>query len=510
MAVQMKLWYSHTPMGKTHSHMHVQNTNLSCGLAIIAFFIATRVVFHFLGGLFIAKPIDFALQYLDPRLLQHDLLQSLYYQHSQPPLFNFFLGLVLKLSACPALTWQLLFQTAGLTALLALYGILKAVRLPAAAALAVTLVFMLNPTVILYEHLLYYTYIEGVLILLAAFCLLQWFCIRQMLWACAFWLLLGCLGGIRSLFHPVFFVGLSFILGLYVFATCGQRKQALVFCAASIVAIAPLGLLCVKNYAVYGFFGTSSWDGMSLWTKACGYGPDELEQLHNSGVISSLAVQAELEAFRSLALYPDGEKLMSSACHHPADCAPFKTTGRPNFNHAGYVDLSRQLRKDALAVIRDDPGRFAFQTLGSYSLTVWYASDSVHALFKSNMEILQPLEAAYRYLYFGFFGVQNRHSDARMWLRTACVSLMFLFFYAGALVLVFRARNCREYAIAGLCLFCMLIHAYTIAVSSIIEFGENNRFRFPVDGVFLVLMAGCLMAFFHSPRRTKASDGTIC
>jgi hypothetical protein len=127
----------------------------------------------------------------------------------------------------------------------------------------------------------------------------------------------------------------------------------------------------------------------------------------------------------------------------------------------------------------------------------------VHGLFKNNMEILSHLEAAYKYLYFGFFGVQNRHSDARMWLRTACVTLLFLLFYAGASALVFQARGSRETAIAGLCLFCMLIHAYTIAVSSIIEFGENNRFRFPVDGVFLVLMAGCLMALFTLFQRKK-------
>ena len=233
-----------------------------------------------------------------------------------------------------------------------------------------------------------------------------------------------------------------------------------------------------------------------------------LSSCTGEAVISSLAVQAELEAFRALDQYPDGKKLMAAACHHPADCEPFKTTGRPNFNHTGYIDLSRQLWKDSLAIIRDDPGRFAFQTLGSYSLTLWYASDSVHGLFKSNMEILEPLESAYRYLYFGFFGVQNRHSDARMWLRTACVSLLFLVFYAGAIVQVFRARSGREIAIAGLCLFCMLIHAYTIAVSSIIEFGENNRFRFPVDGAFLVLMAGCLMAFFPSLRRKRMSDST--
>jgi len=293
-----------------------------------------------------------------------------------------------------------------------------------------------------------------------------------------------------------------------MFLKWGRRRQALVFCAASLVAIAPLGLLCAKNYAVFGFFGTSSWDGMSLWTKACGYGPDELEQLHRKSVISSLAVQAELEAFRALSQYPDGKKLMASACHHPADCEPFKSNGRPNFNHAGYIQLSRQLLSDSLAIIRDDPERFAFQTLGAYGLTLWYASDSVHALFKSNMEILEPLEAAYKYLYFGFFGVKNRHSDARIWLRTACVSLLFFVFYSGALVQVFRARGGRDSAIAGLCLFCMLIHVYTLSVSSIIEFGENNRFRFPVDGVFLVLMAGCLTAFLTSLRRCRTPDST--
>jgi hypothetical protein len=40
------------------------------------------------------------------------------------------------------------------------------------------------------------------------------------------------------------------------------------------------------------------------------------------------------------------------------------------------------------------------------------------------------------------------------------------------------------------CLFCSLIHTYTLAISSLIEFGENNRFRFPVDAAFLVLVLG--------------------
>jgi hypothetical protein len=469
--------------------------SLAYGLVTVAAFIATRIVFYLLGMRFVSKTIGFAMQYLDPQLLQNDLLQSLFYLHTQPPLFNFLLGIVLKVSANPSVSYALLFQTIGLLALLALYGLLTAMRLSPFIALIISIVFMLNPTVILYENLLYYTYIEGSLILIAAFSLMQWCKGWQSRWAVVFWLVLGSLGCIRSLFHPLFFIGLSGILSIYFFIKKDQRKEALFFCFSSLLAITPLGFICVKNYTVFGFCGISSWDGMSLWTKTCGYGPDELEQLHRRGVISNLALHAELEPFRPLDQYPEGSKFLALACHHPADCTPIKSTGKPNFNHIGYIELSQQLWKDSLAVIRDDPARFALLTLGSYSLTLWYASDSVHALFKNNIEILANLEEVYRYVYFGFLGVQSKYSDPQLWFRTFCISLFFLFFYAGALIQAIRARTGHEIALAAVCILCMLIHIYTIAVSSIIEFGENNRFRYPVDGAFLVLMAGNIMAF---------------
>lgn len=471
------------------------------GLVLAAAFILSRCVFYNLGGSFIAKPINFALQYLDPQLLQYDLLKSLLYLHSQPPLFNLMLGAVLKASSNPPLSFMVLFQTAGIVALLCLYGLLRAVRVPASVAIVISLIFMLNPTVMLYEQLLYYTYIEYVFLLVAAFFLLEWCRGQRPRCAVGFWLTLCCLGGMRSVFHPVFFLGLSAFLGLLTFIKYGLRKQALIFCAASLLAIGPLGLLMAKNYTVYGFWGCSSWDGMNLWTKTSGYGPEELEDLHRRGIISSLALQAELEAFRGLDTYDDADTLLHTPCHHPADCTIYKSTGRPNLNHAGFVPLSRQLKKDSLNIIKNDPARFAFQTLASYCLTLWHASDSVHGLFHDNMEILAPLEAVYRYAYFGFLGVKSRYADSGLWLRTALISALYLLVYAGALVQVFRSRERYATGIAMVTLFCLLVHAFTLAVSSIIEFGENNRFRFPVDGVFVVLMAGTILAYL--PRSAK-------
>jgi hypothetical protein len=228
---------------------------------------------------------------------------------------------------------------------------------------------------------------------------------------------------------------------------------------------------------------------MSLWTKVNGFSPEELEEFYSRGMISSLAVKADLKVFQPINFYFDDDVLKGMPCHHAADCSVFKSTGYPNFNHVGYVFLSKQLLKDALHLIAYDPSLFVFYTSGSYSLTLWHSSDSVHALFENNMEVIKPLERIYSFLYFGFLGGESRIAQAG-WGRTLLITLLFLIVYASTFIHLFR-KDARIYpTVILVCLFCLIIHVYTLLVSSIIEFGENNRFRFPVDSAFLLLIAG--------------------
>ena len=125
------------------------------GLAIVLLFIVSRVIFTLKGGTFLATPLFFAKQYLDPLLLENDLLKSLLYFHSQPPLFNFFLGAILKVSPIPAISYEILFKTAGILIPLLFYGILTSLGISSLVSLMATIIFMLNPTLILYENLLY-------------------------------------------------------------------------------------------------------------------------------------------------------------------------------------------------------------------------------------------------------------------------------------------------------------------------------------------------------------------
>ena len=250
-------------------------------LALILVFAGSRIWFAWAGGEFIASPLASAKQFLDPNLLQHDLLSSLWYLHSQPPLFNLFLGLVLKTASDPAVLYELCFRASGLLIPLCMYATLALLGANRIAAFLVTLVFMLNPSLLLYESLLYYTHVEGVLIMAAVFFLARWGLRKSTVDLFVFWLLLVCLGLTRSLFHPLFFVVLAVLMCLFLWRqNMPMRSFVLVFMAMMI----PLLIWCLKNLLIFGFFGTSSWAGMSLWIKTNGYAPEQLEAFHEQGL----------------------------------------------------------------------------------------------------------------------------------------------------------------------------------------------------------------------------------
>ncbi len=459
-------------------------------LCLTAIFIISRIIFAIKGGEFIASPLSFAKQYLDPVLLEHDLLKSLLYLHAQPPLFNAFLGLILKISPLPSFSFELVYKTVGIAMPLLFYGILTSLAIRPGVAFIATVIFMCNPTLLLYENLLYYTHVEAFCILLALFSLLRWGMERRSVFLLLFFLALLCLGMIRSLFHTVFFLLISFVLSLYLGYWYRERRLARHFLLYSLIVIMPMVIVSAKNVYLYRFFGTSSWDGMSLWIKANGYAPEQLEQLQQQGIISDSAIKAGYDPFQPLDHFFNDRDLKTIPCHHPADCSTVRSTGKPNFNHIGYVHLSQQLRRDAIALIVNDPGLFAYYTAGSYCLMLWHASDSVNALFYTNATVLDRLEGVYRFLYFGFFGIESKQASHYLWwVRTACISLVFLFFYINTLIALFRKADAALLPLLVVSLFCLLIHAYTLCISSLIEFGENNRFRYPVDAAFIVLIA---------------------
>ncbi|HZK63526.1 MAG TPA: hypothetical protein VFC34_05240, partial [Puia sp.] len=65
---------------------------------LILVFVLSRVLMIALGIRMNMQPLLAYWQYLDVETLRHNLLRGVWYDHAQPPAFNLFLGIMLKIS----------------------------------------------------------------------------------------------------------------------------------------------------------------------------------------------------------------------------------------------------------------------------------------------------------------------------------------------------------------------------------------------------------------------------
>src|SRR5881394_3308701 len=95
---------------------------LALGLAAV--FVASRLVLLAAGFQFETGLLTSAVQDVDPTLLKTRLLESLWYLHGQPPLWNALVGASFKVSAHHwAQLWHLAFLALGLVEILALFAL---------------------------------------------------------------------------------------------------------------------------------------------------------------------------------------------------------------------------------------------------------------------------------------------------------------------------------------------------------------------------------------------------
>jgi hypothetical protein len=281
--------------------------------------------------------------------------------------------------------------------------------------------------------------------------------------ALALWSL-AALVWLRAVFHPYYFF--LVVAGLVWFALPGERRRTLI-CAA-----APLALvvaLLAKNVAVFGLWGTSSWGGNSLHRVAMAHAPRrEVENLVKAGELSPLSLEWEFSSpLRYIAIL----HLTNPHWRVPALDEPGKTFLAPeskissgNYNHWAYLAASRVYLHDALRIIRRFPGAY-------FERVVWNWHKFLQSVARD-----------------GFLRTNRATVPRLSTVAEWCESLLLWLFPPGAalaLEALFRRRGPRgERLFLG---FLLGTVAWSGALSLLAESGENNRFRYHMMGLALLL-----------------------
>ncbi|MBI5094760.1 MAG: hypothetical protein HZB26_20275 [Candidatus Hydrogenedentes bacterium] len=458
-------------------------------LGLVAVFAATQAAAHALGFRFETYPLRWFLHFLDPELLRTRLLESVFYMHIQPPLFNLFAGLVLKLTPTGTWLFYAIFLVTGGVFYIAL--VVLQLRLGVSKIVAVTIatLFLLSPSFLLYEHWMFYTF-PCAAILSVSVLLVYEAARTPSRWPLpVLFTLLFVLCGMCSLFHLLYFL----LVAALLFAFLPERRKAVVF--AAVLPFVLLVSIYVKNWILFDTFSTSTVMGKDLWIMTAGnMNGVERTRLVQEGKLSPVSL---INRFDTLDRYPKEYRETPGFEQIPALRQENKTDGAHNFNHIGQVPISRQYLTDAVYVLKRYPQ--AFVRTSALAWCTYFTSSELYVSENAPVVSRLGLSAFYDTVFYGKI-------PARLAVRlpgggvgnSPCIFLL-----VGLPLIAFYAARCavkgkaganaltREQRIA--LAFCVLTIGYVAVIGNSFDVMETNRYRFMTDA----LSAACL-GFFIS------------
>jgi hypothetical protein len=463
-------------------------------------FVITRSWALLAGMHYLSNESAWLIQVLDLDVLHHHLLRGLLHLHAQPPLFNALIGAAEKLAG-PSfggvmLCLQLLL---GLCASICVYLTLVQLDVTPRFSLLASLFLLLNPSEILFEFDALYTSIVVSLNCLIALALVCYVKRRSSRALYALLALAVCLTLLRSSYHWLWIMAMVAVL---FWQLPESRKQ---LAKAGAVAVFLALLWPAKNYLLFHHFASTTWGpyNMSRHWGEPPYGPP-LQQWIDQGLLPSFsrsATQPEPEWLRQ-------HWLMPPVGAPELDDIVKATRGATNWNSLTMLRMHDAQAKDIAFLLRHDPKLYLHNAgLGIVFYfepsSVYFTQSELWPMWHESVAQYQKLSTVDRIVrrvccnVFGFPADEvgptpSRRTMLAQRIRSLCMGSVLAYALVFACLLSFRLRpslwtGSRDRKVAALVIILTIF--YLFAVVSLVEVGENMRFRFETHALVILVVA---------------------
>lgn len=464
-------------------------TKLSPAVVITLVFVVSRIMFYAAGVRFDMSPLN-GIQLIDPVLLKAHLFQSLFYLHSQPPLFNLFVGLILKLFPENfTAVFHGLYMLTGYLIALGFYTLLGRFKVKDGLAALITCFFIINPACILYENWLMYTYF-----ILAVMCWSAVFLHRYLTGfrgrdIILFFVLAASLVLTYSTYHLVWFVFLLLVLLVFV-----PQKRKQIFTAALVPLIIILALY-FKNLIMFGSFTTSkAWMAFNLLEmSAKSVAPEKVEQLFGEGKIKTY------------------DPFMPEKTGIPVlDQIIKPSSGEPNWHSQQALNNADIDLYNARFFLKNYPQAYKESLMRAY---VMYFFPGPTDVSFPNRRFIEVYEDTYNFMFRHLNAINNytlytdklllwykfdrlKWDDLSLNLYALVVLFYITLFFASFVLILKDYRKGGKDPAFMLTLFFMLMNIFYISVgNNFLAWIGSNRYRFAVEPFYLLIFALCLNRF---------------
>ncbi|MDT8323913.1 MAG: hypothetical protein RRA94_07385 [Bacteroidota bacterium] len=405
-------------------------------------------------------------QILDYRFLQDDLLQNLWYLHGQPPLYNLYLGTLFQVFSPDVRIYVGANIVLAASTVAMVYVLARWMEIGTVMRRVLMLVVILHPALYVYEHYELYSVFTAFLIVLSITALAWWS--RSQSRSALFLSLLGLalLIGSRSMYQlPLLLLPLSVLL---LQPAAKTRRLTLVACALACVVVSGL---YVKNSLQFGFFGTSSWYGISMYKVVNGgYHTEAKDMQAAEHCVTAHAAFSRPSVYRS--------------CGFSEETA-IPVLNQDDQNNVNVPDISRAYFSAAKSRVLADPAA-ALVHVGEMAV-LWFMPSSLPQSWAPE-PWKSPAFSAYEARFYGVLGgrylLKPFGVHSYLMLSYLIVVLLFLYRVTG---IVRRWRSGRITEKEFIILLAVFLVGYNFVISSIGEYGENNRFKFDVEFLFLLV-----------------------
>lgn len=481
---------------------------------LIGAFALVQVIWALVGVRFDDSPIDGTpgtdtWQLLDVHLLHHHLVQSVWYLQSQPPLFNVWAGVLLHLphglrrvvEAGDALA-------CGLVLVLCAYQLCVGLRVPRTAALVVVLVgIVASPAYLLYANWLDYSEPTATCLILGTWLLLRYLATRRT------WRGLAAMAAYSAVVLTSTHFQVEWVIGVVVLAVVLCRPVAkLPMRQLAAILLLPLVLVggwYAKNAVLFHTTSTSSWLGMNLARPLFLATPHaQLVELEHEGVIGKIAL---ITPFGAPEVYVPAF-VQATPSPVPAIGALRKADGSPNYNNPLYIEVANQYLRSDLSFIGHRPGTYAHDV--SRAVQVWLVPTDQNFTNSVNWPHVRSYAALYDHLVewqptrdpaAALVALESTPSPLA-WISLQAVFVTVLTLLGGpAVAWRWRRHRTAEAAVVAVMAWTT---AFVFAISSLVEIGENERFRSELGPLPLITATVVLAALWRRWRQpTDVGEG---
>ena len=446
-----------------------KNFRLNDFSIIILIFMLSRLIVMFLDIRMSLGPLYSYWQYLDVETLKHHLFAGVWFDHAQPPVFNVFLGFMLKCFGESALAFGVVFKMISLLNGLLLYTLIQKFTRISWLPLLITIFYLLSPATLIFECELFYTTFVSLLLLTTVYFIFRFHANTSLANLTGIFLPMVLLCLMRSVYHILWLLLMVAVLLIYYRKT-GFRKIVV----TGLLGLLMVGTWYVKNKIIFGEFTLSSWMGMNLARNV----------FHDQEVTDSSRIEA-YGTFSRIGDYkkfidPDYEKKYRGLNDRDL-LKEFKNDSFMNENNVNFIPVSGMFRKAGIAHIKANP--LAYLENVAQSAILFFAPATTYPFATGQAEKIKYYDVIYS---FNLTHFVHTKQGRRVGLILSALPKLFIY------LLVFRIMlrdSIRKKSVSSWNLFILLTLFFVFGISSLLEHYENMRFRFETEPLFLILAA---------------------